>query len=325
MARKTNGSKALQGLLVSQRKKLRDESKLALQNVMRAIQTNDRRVRESGMWWALRNPKSEATKLRDDARQTVAAAESFCKTRKQSAVWPGDAREDCRRERRGAGANARLLHARSAGLLATHDAARFAAVVQIEQTHVDNLGPLLGKLSNAQENRRNLREKKQPARKPGTSHQRFAKRTETRDQTIENFPQEHREFCKDNYKQVVQRAKGKRVHLHEACAEMAQESEFENQAAYLGATRKYEGTTFENELQREQAKFYGETLEAPKKIRKKLLRGMQPDLIFSLGGKPKPEKKPKAAKPAKVVDPTTATSAARRTERMFAKADDVPF
>lgn len=255
-----------QELAVSQRKDARKKNAAATANVLRHIQDVDRKVERLRKKNLADKPKKAADELHKQAQKEIIGAEKFCDAHKRTALVAGDAREDCRRSRRAARGKARVLHAEAAELLTQHEAQAAAGLAKAEREGRDKLLALLATQKDTQEMKRLLRGKKKSSISRAQSGER---RAESRQVNIDNFPAEHREFCRENYGEVARRAKSGRVEMHEACAEMAQEDEFANQAAYLGASRAFEGKSFDRKLAKEMAKAYGVTAEKPARARKK--------------------------------------------------------
>jgi len=275
--------------------------------------------------------RETAAELRRKAKATVDEALALCATRKRGALWAKDAAEDCARMTKSAAASAgklkseaALMQAESAFSCAKKNATERGKFPSLLDVALTNLGEAQG----AWRARRKERAPKGQSSGSRSSNRRAGERLqEWRQQEISNFAPEFRSFCTDNFHRVAAKAKKTGIELHEACADIAHDAGYaENPAQYLAERNPYEGAKFEQDLAVEQAKAMGfdplEALRFAQLGKKKKPKARTGDLIFSLGGKDKLPKK-KREKVAKVVDPTTATSAARRTKAMF--VDDVPF
>lgn len=216
--------------------------------------------------------QERADKLKGDARQLLVDATNYCESRRSTALWPSDAKEDCSRRRRAAKSEASVLRHRAA--LERRAFAKLAADEELElraKGH-DLLLTSLNELGDAQEAKRLLRADRMPKVKGGARKSRRGgeRLSERRDRDVANFPEEHKAFCTDNYKEVLRRAKGKRLEPHEACAEMAHESEFASDRDYLSTKKHFEGKAFDRAIEREMAKHFGvESVPVPKSKRRR--------------------------------------------------------
>lgn len=199
------------------------------------------------------SPRKSAT---DEANNLLMEAQKFCKTRKSGALWPGDAREDCRQKLRLAQVKATELRTKAAakaqGALCacTHKRAEQAA------KRAEEMVEALKEQSETQEEKRRYRER-QTSRGKGranaTRKPRGEKLSEWRQATVANFDPAYRDFCASNMNRVLARAKNKRVDPKEACDELAQQDGIENADQFRAERNPFEGKRFDRVLAKQQA------------------------------------------------------------------------